>query len=226
MQSLGQKTELFTLRNKMKLNVLKQDGSKGAALTVDDSVFGITPNESVVHQAVVAELANGRQGTHASKNRSAVRGGGRKPWKQKGRGVARAGTTRSPIWKGGGVVFGPEPHDYDTKLPKKMRRLARRSVLSNCASSGQLMVVDEISVSSPKTKEFIQVLNALNLEGKKVTVLVASYNDNVFLAARNIPNVYIVEATSASTYDLLDCEVLLAEKSGLALLNEQLMVKS
>ena len=226
MQSLGQKTELFTLRNKMKLNVLKQDGSKGAALTVDDSVFGITPNESVVHQAVVAELANGRQGTHASKNRSAVRGGGRKPWKQKGRGVARAGTTRSPIWKGGGVVFGPEPHDYDTKLPKKMRRLARRSVLSNCASSGQLMVVDEISVSSPKTKEFIQVLNALNLDGKKVTVLVASYNDNVFLAARNIPNVYIVEATSASTYDLLDCEVLLAEKSGLALLNEQLMVKS
>ena len=226
MQSLGQKTELFTLRNKMKLNVLKQDGSKGAALTVDDSVFGITPNESVVHQAVVAELANGRQGTHASKNRSAVRGGGRKPWKQKGRGVARAGTTRSPIWKGGGVVFGPEPHDYDTKLPKKMRRLARRSVLSNCASSGQLMVVDEISVSSPKTKEFIQVLNALNLDGKKVTVLVASYNDNVFLAARNIPNVYVVEATSASTYDLLDCEVLLAEKSGLALLNEQLMVKS
>ena len=210
----------------MKLNVLKQDGSKGAALTVDDSVFGITPNESVVHQAVVAELANGRQGTHASKNRSAVRGGGRKPWKQKGRGVARAGTTRSPIWKGGGVVFGPEPHDYDTKLPKKMRRLARRSVLSNCASSGQLMVVDEISVSSPKTKEFIQVLNALKLDGKKVTVLVASYNDNVFLAARNIPNVYVVEATSASTYDLLDCEVLLAEKSGLALLNEQLMVKS
>ncbi len=210
----------------MKLNVLKQDGSKGAALTVDDSVFGITPNESVVHQAVVAELANGRQGTHASKNRSAVRGGGRKPWQQKGRGVARAGTIRSPIWKGGGVVFGPEPHDYDTKLPKKMRRLARRSVLSNRASSGQLMVVDEISVSSPKTKEFTQVLNALNLDGKKVTVLVASYHDNVFLAARNIPNVYVVEATSASTYDLLDCEVLLAEKSGLALLNEQLMVKS
>tara|TARA_B100000686_G_C16704301_1_gene925305 strand:+ start:241 stop:873 length:633 start_codon:yes stop_codon:yes gene_type:complete len=210
----------------MKINVLKQDGSKGAALTVDDSVFGITPNESVVHQAVVAELANGRQGTHASKNRSAVRGGGRKPWKQKGRGVARAGTTRSPIWKGGGVAFGPEPHDYDTKLPKKMRRLARRSVLSNRASSGELMVVDKISVSSPKTKEFIQVLNALNLEGKKVTVLVASYNNNVFLAARNIPNVYVVEATSASTYDLLDCEVLLAEKSGLALLNEQLMVKS
>lgn len=218
--------ELFTLRSKMKLNVLKQDGSKGTALTVDDSVFGITPKESVVHQAVVTELANGRQGTHASKNRSSVRGGGRKPWKQKGRGVARAGSTRSPIWKGGGVVFGPEPHGYNTKMPKKMRRLARRSVLSNRASAGDLMVVDKIALSSPKTKEFIQVLNALNLEGKKVTILVASYNDNVFLAARNIQDVYIVEATSASTYDLLDCEVLLAEKLGLTLLNEQLTVKS
>ena len=109
--------ELFTLQSNMKINVLKIDGSKGTAITVDDSVFGIKPNESVVHQAVVAELANGRQGTHASKNRSAVRGGGKKPFKQKGRGVARAGTIRSPIWKGGGVVFGPEPHGYDTKMP-------------------------------------------------------------------------------------------------------------
>ena len=121
--------------------------AKEAAVTVDDSVFGIKPNESVVHQAVVAELANGRQGTHASKNRSAVRGGGKKPFKQKGRGVARAGTIRSPIWKGGGVVFGPEPHGYDTKMPKKMRRLARRSVLSSRASSGELIVVDEIAVN-------------------------------------------------------------------------------
>ena len=102
---------------------------------MDDTVFGIKPNESVVHQAVIAELANGRQGTHASKNRSAVRGGGKKPFAQKGRGVARAGTIRSPIWKGGGVVFGPEPHGYDTKMPKKMRRLARRSVLSDKASA-------------------------------------------------------------------------------------------
>ncbi len=210
----------------MKINVLKQDGSKGTTVTVDDSVFGIKPNESVVHQAVVAELANSRQGTHASKNRSAVRGGGRKPWKQKGRGVARAGTTRSPIWKGGGTVFGPEPHGYESRMPKKMRRLARRSVLSSRASAGDLIVVDEISVSAPKTKEFTQVLNALNLEGKKVTILVSSYDDKVFLAARNLPNVYVVEATSASTYDLLDCEVLLVEKAGLSLLNEQLMVKS
>ncbi|MDP6338863.1 MAG: 50S ribosomal protein L4 [Candidatus Marinimicrobia bacterium] len=210
----------------MKIDVVKQDGSKGTAVTVDESVFGIKPNESVVHQAVTAELANSRQGTHATKNRSAVRGGGKKPWKQKGRGVARAGSIRSPIWKGGGTVFGPEPHGYETRMPKKMRRLARRSVLSSRASTGNLIVVEEISVSEPKTKEFIQVLNTLNLEGKKVTILVAAYDDKVFFAARNIPNIYVVEATSASTYDLLDCEVLIVEKAGLSLLNEQLMVKS
>nr|MCS5651915.1 50S ribosomal protein L4 [Candidatus Neomarinimicrobiota bacterium] len=114
----------------------------------------------------------------------------------------RAGTIRSPIWKGGGVVFGPEPHDYEIKMPKKMRRLARRSVLSNRASADELVIVDKIAISSPKTKEFTEVLSALGLEGKKVTILVSSYSDNVFLAARNIPNIYVVEATSASTYDL------------------------
>ena len=218
--------ELFTLLSNMKINVLKKDGTKGTAVTVDKSVFGIKPNESVVHQAVVAELANGRQGTHSSKNRSAVRGGGKKPWKQKGRGVARAGTTRSPIWKGGGVVFGPEPHGYDTKMPKKMRRLARRSVLSSKVSSGDLVVVDEIVIDNGKTKEFVEILNALSLSGKKLTILVAADNEKVLLAARNIPNIYVVEARSASTYDLLDCEVLLFEKAGLALLNDSLMVKS
>jgi|TARA_B110000438_G_C15634490_1_gene572456 large subunit ribosomal protein L4 len=218
--------ELFTLQNKMKLNVLKIDGSKGSSVTVDDTVFGIKPNESVVHQAVIAELANSRQGTHASKNRSAVRGGGKKPFAQKGRGVARAGTTRSPIWKGGGVVFGPEPHGYDTKMPKKMRRLARRSVLSDRASAGDLVVVDQIDVKNGKTKEFIEVLKALSLESKKLTILVAAENNKVFLAARNIPHVYVVVATSASTYDLLDCEVLLFEKAALALLNDSLVVKS
>jgi large subunit ribosomal protein L4 len=141
-------------------------------------------------------------------------------------GVARAGTIRSPIWRGGGITFGPQPHSYETRLPKKMKRLARRSVLSHRASSGDLVVVDEISVSSPKTKDFIQVLQSLNLEGKKVTVLVSSFDEKIFLAARNIPNVYVVEANSASTYDLLDCEVLLVEEAGLSFLNEQLMVKS
>lgn len=210
----------------MKLNVLKIDGTKSVAVKVDDSVFGIKPNESVVHQAVVAELANGRQGTHSSKNRSAVRGGGKKPFAQKGRGVARAGTIRSPIWKGGGVVFGPQPHGYESKMPKKMRRLARRSVLSERIIKGAFIVVDEIKLETAKTKDFIDRLKALSLQEKKLTILVAAFNENIFLAARNIPNIYVVEATSASTYDLLDCEVLLVEKAALSLLNNQLMVKS
>ena len=210
----------------MKLNILNNDGSEGKAVTVDKSVFGIKPNESVIHQAVITELANERQGTHASKNRSKVRGGGKKPWKQKGRGVARAGTIRSPIWRGGGTVFGPQPHDYKTKISKKMKRLARRSVLSFRADNGDILVVDEISISSSKTKEFIEFLKILNISGKKVTILVASLSENLFLSSRNVPNIYLVEATSASTYDLLDCEKLLFDKAGLALLNKKLMVSN
>ena len=210
----------------MKLNILNNDGSEGKAVTVDKSVFGIKPNESVIHQAVITELANERQGTHASKNRSKVRGGGKKPWKQKGRGVARAGTIRSPIWRGGGTVFGPQPHDYKTKISKKMKRLARRSVLSFRVDNGDILVVDEISISSPKTKEFIEFLKILNISGKKVTILVGSLSENLFLSSRNVPNIYLVEATSASTYDLLDCEKLLFDKAGLALLNKKLMVSN
>ena len=210
----------------MKLNVINSDGGKGEAISVDKSVFGIKPNESVVHQAVIAELANSRQGTHASKNRSAVRGGGKKPFKQKGRGVARAGTIRSPIWRGGGTVFGPEPHNYKTKISKKMKRLARRSVLSDRAKDGDILVIEEISVSSYKTKDFVDFINKFDLKGKKLTVLVASFNEDLFLSSRNIPNIYLVEATSASTYDLLDCEKLLIDKPALSILNKKLMVAS
>ena len=206
----------------MKFNILKQDGTKGSSITVDDSVFAIEPNNGVVHQAVVTELANGRQGTHSAKNRSEVRGGGKKPWQQKGRGVARAGTIRSPIWKGGGVVFGPEPHKYDKKISKKMRQLARRSVLSSKAKNGEIIILENISISAPKTKDFAQLLKKLNLLDKKITILVAGYSDDLFLAVRNIPNIYLVEATSASTYDLLDCESLLFDKAGLSLINKQL----
>ena len=206
----------------MKFNILKQDGTQGSSITVDDSVFGIEPNNSVVHQAVVAELANARQGTHSAKNRSRVRGGGKKPWKQKGRGVARAGTIRSAIWKGGGVGFGPEPHKYYKKISKKMRQLARRSVLSSKAKNGEIIILENISISNPKTKDFANLLKKLNLSGKKITILVAGYTDNLFLAVRNIPNIYLVEATSASTYDLLDCESIVFDKAGLSLINKQL----
>lgn len=134
----------------MKLDVLKIDGSKAGNITADKTVFGIVPNAAVVRQAVLAEMTNMRQGTHATKNRAQVRGGGKKPFKQKGRGMARAGTIRSPLWKGGGTVFGPEPHGYNHKLPKKVSRLARRSVLSNKAAEGKLVVVDDFTLTSHK----------------------------------------------------------------------------
>lgn len=209
----------------MKLSVLKADGSKGT-MTVDDSVFGIDANESVVHKAVMAELTNSRQGTRASKNRALVSGGGRKPWKQKGRGVARAGSTRSPLWRGGGTVFGPQPHKFTHKVPKKIKQLARRSVLSQRAKANELIVVESLTVAEAKTKEFVKILQGMNLMEKKVTVLVSALDEKLFLASRNLPNVYVVKATNASTYDLLDCDVLLMEKAGAAMLNEQLMVKS
>ncbi|MEC7871687.1 MAG: 50S ribosomal protein L4 [Candidatus Neomarinimicrobiota bacterium] len=209
----------------MKLDVLKIDGTKSSAITLDDSVFGIEPNHHVVHQAVVSELSNSRQGTHSSKNRSMVRGGGKKPWKQKGRGVARAGTNRSPIWKGGGVVFGPEPHKYSKKTTKKMRRLARKSVLSDRVQNGKFIVIDDISLDEPKTKLLVNLLSSLKLTNSKITLLVDSEKNNLFLAARNIPNVYLVESLRASTYDLIDCDVIVAEKSGAELLNNQLNAK-
>ena len=208
----------------MKLKVLNIDGSKGSTVNLDASVFGIEPNQHVVHQAVISELSNSRQGTHSSKNRSAVRGGGKKPWKQKGRGVARAGTIRSPLWKGGGVVFGPEPHRYTKKTTKKMRKLARKSVLSDKAKNGKLIIIDDIILNEPKTKLLVKLFDSLKLSSSKITLLVDSEKNNLFLAARNLPNVYLVESTSASTYDLIDCDVIVAEKSGLELLNKQLMV--
>ena len=208
----------------MKLKVLNIDGSKGSTVNLDDSVFGIEPNQHVVHQAIISELSNSRQGTHSSRNRSAVRGGGKKPWKQKGRGVARAGTIRSPLWKGGGVVFGPEPHRYTKKTTKKMRKLARKSVLSDKAKNGKLIIIDDVILNEPKTKLLVKLFDSLKLSSSKITLLVDSEKNNLFLAARNLPNVYLVESTSASTYDLIDCDVIVAEKSGLELLNKQLMV--
>ena len=205
----------------MKLDVLNIDGSKGSTINLDDSIFDIEPNQHVVHQAVISELSNSRQGTHSSKNRSKVRGGGKKPWNQKGRGVARAGTIRSPLWKGGGVIFGPEPHKYSKKTTKKMRRLARKSVLSDKAKNGKLIVIDDITLNEPKTKLLVSLFKSLKLSDSKITLLVDSEKNNLFLAARNLPNVYLVESTSASTYDLIDCDVIVAEKSSLELLNNQ-----
>ena len=202
----------------MKLELTKINGSKGPSVTVEDAVFAITPNKPVVRQAVLAELNNMRQGTHASKNRALVRGGGRKPFKQKGTGSARAGTTRSPIWRGGGTVFGPEPNAYSHKVSKKVGKLARKSVLADKASNGQLMLVDELKIDSHKTADFVKILNTLGLQDKKITILSSGKDRNLELASQNLHKVYLVDAKSVSTYDLIDCEIVLLDKAGLAIL--------
>ena len=212
--------EQWSFQNKMKLDIIKLDGSKVSDFTADKSVFGIKPNLGVVRQAVLAELTNMRQGTHATKNRALVNGGGRKPWKQKGRGVARAGTIRSPLWKGGGAIFGPEPHAYNHKLPKKLSQLARRSILSSKASEGNLVIVEDFELDSHKTAGFVRVLAALELQNKKVTLLVTGLADNLDKAVRNLKNVYLVDAKKVSTYDLIDCEVLVIEKASVSILTE------
>ncbi len=210
----------------MEFQVKKLDGSNDSKVKVDKSVFGVEPNEAVVHQTIQTELSNMRQGTHAAKSRGMVRGGGKKPWRQKGRGVARAGSTRSPIWKGGGTVFGPEPHLYKKSLPKKMKQIARRSVLSSKAKNDAIVVLNAIDLDQPRTKLLSDLLKKLGLDGKKVTLLTGSVNDNLFMSARNIPNVNVMTSVEASAYDLLDNEVLVFDKNGLSLLNEQLTVKN
>ena len=173
----------------MKIDVHNIVGKVVDSLEVDKKLLIGDLNSSVVRQAVLSELTNLRQGTHSSKNRSAVRGGGKKPWKQKGRGVARAGTIRSPLWKGGGTIFGPEPHSYNHKLPKKMSRLARKSIISKKIIDQQFLVIDEIVIDSFKTSDFISFLDNLNIAGKKTLILVDSYQENLVLASRNIRNI-------------------------------------
>ncbi len=208
----------------MNFNTIKPDGTKGTAVKVDNGVFKIKPNEAVVYQAVIQELHNQRQGTHSAKSRGMVKGGGRKPWRQKGRGVARAGTIRSPLWKGGGTVFGPEPHPYKKKMPKKMKQLARKSVLSHKASKGEIFIVDELIQPEPKTSTFYGFLISLDIQEKRVLVLPAEMEKNIRLSVRNLPNVNIKKADSASTYDLINHEVLLFDKPGLLLLNKKLSI--
>ncbi|SVA45742.1 uncharacterized protein METZ01_LOCUS98596 [marine metagenome] len=208
----------------MKLNILKLDGSKSSQIKADESVFGIKPNEPVIRQAVLAELTNLRQGTHSTKNRASVAGGGRKPWRQKGRGVARAGTIRSPLWRGGGRVFGPEPHSYNKKLSKKLSKLARKSVLSSKIANNEIVIVEKFQIDSHKTSNFVSLLKNLGLHKKKLTVLISDFNKKIEWSTQNLRYVYIVNASKASAYDLLDCEILLMDKDSLLVLTTMLKV--
>lgn len=205
----------------VKVNLFKQDGSTLGEIELNDLVFGIEPNESVIFDAVVMQRASLRQGTHAVKNRSAVRGGGRKPWRQKGTGRARQGSTRSPQWVGGGTVFGPTPRSYSYKLNKKVRRLAIRSVLSSKVAEGNLIVVDALNFDAPKTKEFAQVLKNLNVTSK-VLVVVEKENDFASLSARNLPQVTVVAEDNVSVLDVFSNTTVLFTQSALSTVEEAL----
>jgi len=202
-----------------KVSVYNVSGSAVGEIELSDLIFGVNPNASVMHSAVVLQQAAVRQGTHKTKGRSEVRGGGRKPWKQKGTGRARQGSIRSPQWKGGGTVFGPTPRSYGFKLPRKVRRLAIKSALSSKVIASDIIVLDQLSLASPKTKEFQGILNNLKV-GRKALVVTADYENNVALSARNIPGVKFVSASGINVLDVLVHDKLIITKDAVAKVEE------
>jgi len=207
----------------MKLDIYQKSGKKSAKkVTLNEEVFGITPNKHCVYLAVSSEMASIRQGTHSSKTRAEVSGGGVKPWRQKGTGRARVGSIRNPSRVHGSKAFGPKPHKYDKKVNKKVRQLARRSVLSQKVSENNFIVIDNILPETPKASEFSGLLKNFNLTGEKVTVLTDTMEENLYLGSRNIKNICVVPVESASTYDLLDCQMILANEASVEILNKQL----
>lgn len=199
-----------------------QSGKELEKVELNDSVFDEEINEHVVHQVVNAQLAARRSGNASTKTRGKVRGGGRKPWRQKGTGRARHGSNRSPLWVGGGITFGPSPRNYEKKLTKKMKRLALRSVLTDKVERDELILVDKIELDQPKTKAVVQILADLDLEDKKVVLVMPEKDDNLYLSARNIPHVKTLLAGSVNAYDLLDNEMVIFIEEAVNMVEEVL----
>lgn len=204
------------------VDVFNMKGEIVGQMELNEAVFGTTVNTHVLHLAVLKQLAAQRQGTHDTKNRAEVRGGGRKPWKQKGTGRARAGSRRSPVWVGGGVAFGPTPRKYSFDLPRKVRRLALKSALSAKAQSGEIVVVDVLYFAEPKTKLMIDTLANLKVSGKTLVVL-PEYNENIDKSGRNIPGVVVEEARGINVYDILKCQKLVITKAAVEKVQEVLV---
>ena len=197
-----------------KARYYKADGKKGRARTLPAPLFNGIVNEGVVHQAVKAYLANQRQGTAAAKTRSDVAGGGRKPWRQKGTGRARAGTIRSPIWAGGGIAFPPIPHSWRQRLPKKVKTLARHSALNDRAENDRVIIADLPEMKSPKTRDLVAFVSAIDVPGK-VLLLTDGVNKNLYLSSRNLPGVSVVPFGEESVYDVLWAHTVLIERGAL-----------
>jgi len=200
----------------MELDIYSKSGKPtGQKAKLSPEIFGIEPNDHAVYQAVVTYLANQRQGTHKTKTYGEVAGSGKKLWKQKHTGRARIGAVRSPLWKGGGTIFGPQPRDYSRKLPKQMKELARKSALSHKAKDAAIKIVEDFTFDKPTTREMAAVIKALELAGKKTLLLVPKIDQNVYKSGRNIAKFRVIEAAKASTYEILDNQVLLIQKSAI-----------
>ena len=201
------------------IKVLNMSGAEVGTVELSDGIFGIEPNQAVVHEVVKNHLANRRQGTQSALTRAEVSGGGKKPWRQKGTGHARQGSTRAPQWTHGGIVFAPKPRDYSYSVNKKIKRLALKSVLSAKAAEGKIIVVDSIAMDAPKTKDFATFLNAVKAEDKAYIVM-PEVAANVVKSARNIPGIVTTTATILSVYDILNAKTLILDKAALATIEE------
>jgi len=200
------------------VSVYNMEGKEVGKMDLNDAIFGVEVNEHLVHMAVVQHLANNRQGTQKAKTRGEVSGGGRKPWRQKGTGHARQGSTRSPQWKGGGVVFAPVPRDYSFKLNKKEKRAALKSALTSRVQADKFLVLDELKLDEVKTKKFSEVLD--NLKVKKAVVVLGEDDKNVILSARNIPDVITASINTINTYDIMKYSTVIATKDAVAKIEE------
>ena len=204
-----------------KVSVYNMEGKEVETMELDDAVFGVEVNEHLVHMAVVQQLANNRQGTQKAKTRSEVRGGGRKPWRQKGTGHARQGSTRAPQWTGGGVVFAPTPRDYSFKLNKKEKRAALKSALTSKVQDSKFIVLDELSFDEIKTKNFVEVLNNLKVD-KKAIVVMPEIDEKVIMSARNIPTVQTTLVNTLNVYDVMNGGTVIVTKDAVAKIEEVL----
>ena len=198
----------------MEIKVLKINGTEsGEVVNLPEEIFGVEPNNHLIYQAVRTYLANRRQGTHKTKDRSEVRGGGKKPYRQKGTGNARRGTSRSPVMVGGGNIFGPKPHRYYLDIPKKAAKLARKSALSIKAKGNEITIVEDFAFDKPKTKDVSEILKSLKLDSTKTLLLVPDNGNNVYKSGRNLPNLKVMISEQAATYDILNNKMLLIQKS-------------
>ncbi len=205
-----------------KMKVLNTKGEKVSDVKLNETVWTIEPNDTVLYDAITLTRNAERQGTADTKTRSEVSGGGRKPWKQKGTGRARQGSTRAPHWPGGGIVFGPHPRSYSKKMNKKERRLALKSALSYKVIGSELVIIDSLNIADGKTKTMVNILNDLKLNGN-ILLVVESLNENIVLATRNLPNVILLEASEINTYDVISADVMVVTSEAIKQIEEVLV---